>query len=200
MREYDAATRRARVQPATDILFTDGTSLPKPVILDVPVLFFTGNGFTAHTRLVAGDPVMLLIAERDIAAFKETLETGPPLSDDIMEIQHAVAISGFVPPDVVLAGEGMIFQSNDGMTFIHINQGTVDITVDGGITTVHLEAGQATITASSITMTGNTAVTGDIAVTGTVDGVDVSTHTHDAGGLTAPMGGGSVSGSTGGPS
>ena len=224
VQSYNAATRRARVQPAVDLLFTDGTSMEKPVILDVPVLFFTGNGFTAHTALTAGDAVQLLFSERDIARFKETLETGPPLSADIMEIQHAVALPGFVPPGVMLSGDGMIFQSNDGMTFLHINNGTVDFTVDGGVTNVHmdagmiratpdsgttlveLQAGQATITAAAITITGvvtatgNMDVTGDIGVTGTVDGVDVSTHTHNSGSLTSPMGGGSVSGSTGVPS
>ena len=105
---YDAATRRARVQPAVDLLlsppdnptadFGELIPMPKPVILDVPVIFPAGGGYTLHFPLVKDDPVMLLFAERDIAAFKETLETGPPLTDDVMEIQHAVCIpKGFVP-------------------------------------------------------------------------------------------------------
>ena len=279
--EYDATTRRARVQPAVDLLMTDGTTKPKPILLDVPVLFPTGGGFTMHFPLVAGDPVMLLFAERDIAAFKEALEVGPPLTDDIMEIQHAVCVPGFVPPDTmapVLAPPnvpGLLMQSNDGMTYVNLQEGTLDATVDGGVTNVHVEAGviratpdmgtttaellpgAANVVAAAVAVTGNLTVTGDLAVTGVttvaaltasgrtrvnddltvtgdttvealtangdldvngdtsmdelsvngnidvtgdVDGIDVGSHEHGAGSLTAPMGGGGVSGSTGGPS
>ena len=96
VQSYDAATRRARVQPAVDLLLTDGTSAQKPIILDVPVLWPTGGGYTLSLPLDAGDAVMLLFAERDIQRFKETLAVGPPLSADVMQIQHAVAIAGFL--------------------------------------------------------------------------------------------------------
>ena len=109
---YDAATRRARVQPAVDLLlsppdnptadFGDLLPMPKPIILDVPVIHPSGGGYTVHFPLVKDDPVMLLFAERDIAAFKLTLETGPPISDDVMEIQHAVCIPGFVDAGSVM--------------------------------------------------------------------------------------------------
>ena len=212
--EYDPATRRARVQPAVDLMKTDGTSMPKPILLDVPVLFLTGGGFTLSVPLVAGDPVKLLFAERDIAAFKETLEVGPPLTNDIMEIQHAVAIAGFWPLDGVLPigapnpPPGLVLQSNDGMAWVHLQEGMLDATVDGGVTTIHVEAGviratpdmgtttvevtpgNATVIAAAVNITGEVSVTGNIAVTGDVDGVDVGSHTHRAG--TPP-------GNTGGP-
>ena len=145
--QYDATTRRARVQPAVDLLKTDGTSMPKPILLDVPVLFPTGGGFTMSVPLAAGDPVMLLFAERDIAAFKETLEVGPPLTDDIMEIQHVVCVPGFWPLDGVLPigapnpPPGLVLQSNDGMAWVHLQEDMLDATVDGGVTTIHVEAG-----------------------------------------------------------
>ena len=213
MREYDPMTRRARVQPAVDLLFTDGSSTPKPVILDVPVLFPGGGGFTLHFPLVAGDAVMLMFSERDIQAFKETLAIGPPLSADIMEIQHAVALPVFPPEDLVIQGDGVFLQSNDRETYVNLDAGTLDATVDGGVTTVHVEAGviratpdmgvtqveltpaAATITAMTVTLDGNlvvtgtstlrgnTDVTGNIGVTGTVDGVDVSSHQHGSGSL-----------------
>ena len=143
--EYDAATRRARVQPAVDLLLSPPDNptadfgalipMPKPIILDVPVIFPAGGGYTVHFPLVKDDPVMLLFAERDIATFKETLETGPPLTDDVMEIQHAVCIPGFVlpnegdvmiPPPVIPPGAfpdftyGATIQTNDGLTFVHL--------------------------------------------------------------------------------
>ena len=143
--EYDAMTRRARVQPAVDLMLSppdDPTAdfgalipMPKPIILDVPVIFPAGGGYTVHFPLVKDDPVMLLFAERDIAAFKLTLETGPPISDDVMEIQHAVCIPGFVfpnegdvmiPPPTIPPGAfpdwlyGVTIQTNDGLTYVHL--------------------------------------------------------------------------------
>ena len=179
---YDASTRRARVQPAIDLLLTNGTSMPKPIILDVPVLFPSGGGYTIHVPLAAGDPVMIFFSERDIARFKATLTSGAPLSDDIMEAQHAVAVPGFVAPTTALVGDGLVLQTTDGSTFIQI------------------EGNNVTITANNVRLIGLTSLTGNMVVSGTVDGVDVSAHTHAAGSLNAPMGGGTVTGDTGGPS
>ena len=142
---YDAATRRARVQPAVDHLispddnpnaeFTDLEPMPNPIILDVPVIFPAGGGYTVHFPLLPDDPVLLLFAERDIAVFKQTLRSGPPASDDVMEIQHAVCIPGFVfpnegdvmiPPPDIPPGTfpdwlyGVTIQTNDGLTYVHL--------------------------------------------------------------------------------
>ena len=105
---YNAATRRARVQPAVDHMispdgnphadFADLEPMPNPVILDVPVIFPAGGGYTVHFPLLPDDPVLLLFSERDIADFKQRLKSGPPASEDVMEIQHAVCIPGFVLP------------------------------------------------------------------------------------------------------
>lgn len=162
VRAYNATTRRARVQPAIDLLMTDGTSLPKPVILDVPVQFPSGGGYTLHFPLAVGDPVVLMFMERDIARFKETLETGPPLSADIMEIQHAVAYPGFVPPNMSVASTGVVLQSNDGTTYVSVEGGTVDVTVDGGVTNIHMEAGTIDIVSNEVT----------------IQGINFDTHTH----------------------
>lgn len=130
VKTYDATTRRARVQPAVDLLFTDNTSQPRAVILDVPVLAQTGGGFTFHCPLSAGDAVLLAFSERDIQRFKSSLQSGPPLSDDIMKLQHAVAVAGFVRPEVALAGSGLVLQTNDGNTYISIDRGRVTIHAD----------------------------------------------------------------------
>ena len=59
---YDTATSHPRIQPAVDLLFTDSTSTPKPVILDVPVLIPSGGGFTLHFPLISGDAMMLMLS------------------------------------------------------------------------------------------------------------------------------------------
>ena len=109
---YDAATRRARVQPAVDLLLTDGSTMQKPVILNVPVLWPATGGYFFHMPLEVGDPVMLLFNERDIARFKETLAVGPPLSNDIMEIQHACAMPVDFGQDMTpVSGGGVVIQN-----------------------------------------------------------------------------------------
>ena len=140
---YDAATRRARVQPAVHMMlspvgapyapFASCEPMEKPIILDVPVIFPSAGGYTVHFPLLPDDPVLLLFSERDIDNFKQTLESGQPLSGDIMEVKHVVCIPGFVPfeddPTVVIPPEnpnggerldGFTVQTNDGTTWVHL--------------------------------------------------------------------------------
>ena len=140
---YDAATRRARVQPAVHMMlspvgdpyapFAACEPMEKPIILDVPVIFPSAGGYTVHFPLLPDDPVLLLFSERDIDNFKQTLESGQPLSGDIMEVKHVVCIPGFVPfeddPTVVIPPEnpngggrldGFTVQTNDGTTWVHL--------------------------------------------------------------------------------
>ena len=107
--------------------------MEKPIILDVPVIFPSAGGYTVHFPLLPDDPVLLLFSERDIDNFKQTLESGQPLSGDIMEVKHVVCIPGFVPfeddPTVVIPPEnpnggdrlgGVTVQTNDGTTWVHL--------------------------------------------------------------------------------
>ena len=93
---------------------------------------------------------MLFFNERDITAFKETLKIGPPLSADIMAIQHAVCIAGFPPleDDFTPADyeaftppgrPGLMLQSNDGLAYVNMQSepGVIDATVDGGLHHTH---------------------------------------------------------------
>ena len=212
---YDAATRRARVQPAVHMMlspvgdpyapFAACEPMEKPIILDVPVIFPSAGGYTVHFPLLPDDPVLLLFSERDIDNFKQTLESGQPLSGDIMEVKHAVCIPGFVPPTVTLAGDGLVLQSNDGETYVHLNDNprTIDAQLDGA-THIRMDPNAIGITAVSVTVTGDLTVTGTSTLTGNVlpganvDGIDVGTHTHSDG--TLRIGTDSVTGDTGAPS
>ena len=105
-----------------------------------------------------------------------------------MEIQHAVCIPGFVEPTVSLAGDGLVLQSNDGATYVHLNDNprTIDAQLDGA-THIRMDPNAIGITAVSVTVTGDLTVTGTSTLTGNVcpganvDGIDVGTHTHRAG-------------------
>ena len=102
-----------------------------------------------------------------------------------MEIQHAVCIPGFVPQSVTLAGDGLVLQTNDGATYVHLNDSprTIDAQLDGA-TRIRMDPNSIGITAVSVTVTGNLTVTGTSTLTGNVlpganvDSIDVGTHTH----------------------
>ena len=111
--------------------------MPRAVILDVPVMWQSAGGFTSHMPLAVGDTVMLLFNERDISGFKQTLESGPPLSDDIMEMQHAVALPCGFGPQTITPVDGAVLQTNDGSTYVSV------------------EDGQVTVRASTVILTGS---------------------------------------------
>ena len=138
---YDAATSRAQVQPAIDLLMTDNTAMPRAPILDVPVMHPAGGGYAFRVPLDVGDPVMLLFSSRSIARFKATLERGAPLSDDIMAEQDAVALPGFVPRAFTPVGDAAM-QSIDGATHVSIDGD--EVTVQSANTTIRTTDGMTT--------------------------------------------------------
>ena len=124
---YDAATARARVQPAIDLLLTDGSSQPRAVILDVPVMFQSTSRYISHVMLEPGDPVWMMFSQRSLTAWKRTLTQGPPDTDAIMSETDAVAFPGFVPMNAV-PRNGYSIQTTDGSTYIELTAGNVTIT------------------------------------------------------------------------
>ena len=69
MPEYDAATKRAVVQPALRTTYTnDMPPEDKPPLVNVPVVSSSGGGYVVHLPLRCGDPVWLIFAERGLVA------------------------------------------------------------------------------------------------------------------------------------
>lgn len=122
--EYDAPTRRARVQPAIDALMTPemgGDRVPQPVLVDVPTLHAGGGDTLAHAPIRRGDPVKLLFSQRGLEEFKRTYDLAAPTADSVMALRDAVAIvgtfgplEGFVPASTT----GYSVQSLDGSTHV----------------------------------------------------------------------------------
>ena len=73
---YDPNLRRARVIPALDMIFTDGTSMCHPVIVDVPVLWPGTGRWQMTFPLEDGDGVLLVFSARDLSGFKERMGVG----------------------------------------------------------------------------------------------------------------------------
>ena len=132
VRSYDASTRRARVQPAINQRLTDGSTLPRPELLDVPVWIPAGGGYYVHVPLRPGDPVLLVFGMRSISTWKVACTQVDPDSDAIMSIADAVCVPGWgadaatSPPT-----EGVSIQTADGSTSLTVEDGAVSITVGG---------------------------------------------------------------------
>ena len=129
---YDTDLRRATVQPGANLLLSDGSTMARPPIANVPILWPSAGGFTLRFPLPARTAVMILYSERDISAFKQTLTAGPLASDRIMADSDAVAIVGFGPVGAVTeaAADGVSLQTDDGDTAVIVEEGHITLRAD----------------------------------------------------------------------
>ena len=126
---YDAEKKRAAVQPAINLLLTDGTTRAKPLIQNVPVAQTSGGGFLIQVPLKKGDAVLLFFSERGMDKFKETFEVADPLPNAFFDIRDAIAMPGFGAMEVTpVTTTGLSIQTEDGETYFRMEQnGTIDL-------------------------------------------------------------------------
>jgi len=132
IQSYDPATRRARVLPAINRILTDGRSLQRPVIVDVPVIFPSGGQFILHFPLQPNDAVMLIFSERGIQNFKESFTRQDATPGAMFEERDAVAFPGFGSASGVEIADtdNLCLQADDGEERIVIKENTIQIFVD----------------------------------------------------------------------
>lgn len=95
---YDAATQRARVQPAVRRVVSQGgevTHERRPILPSVPILFAGGGGARTTYPVAAGDSVLLLVSstpiDRWLAVGGSDVETGTGRRHDLT---NAIALVG----------------------------------------------------------------------------------------------------------
>ncbi len=139
---YDPQTRFAVVRPAVQRALTDGRSLDQPEIIDVPVVFPTGGGFTMTHPIKAGDGVVLHFSQRSMDAW---MEKGDPILDDprmhdltdcyaTPGLNHSGATVAAHPTDVVMSFGGATVSINPGGDITFTAKGKLTINAPGGIT------------------------------------------------------------------
>ena len=151
----------------------------------MPVILPSGGGYSVHVPLSNGDPVLLLFSERDIARFKQTLAAGPPLTDDIMTPEHAVAIPGFMAGGAGPVAGGFVLQRNPdgggGSPYIQITEDAISIHTRDD---VHITVSQNAVTIEaaslSVVAAGGITVNGTrVAASGQTAAADgPGSHTH----------------------
>lgn len=182
---YNQSTKRCRVKPAINIRLTNGdTDLPASII-NVPVVWPSGGGFSLLSPLPAGSPVEIQFSQRGITKFKETFSQEDP-GNGMFDKEDAYVIPGYGALSVTPATAGGIsLQAEDGSNYIYVENGAIKIKSTGPVTVE--AATDINITASSsITITSpDNKIIGPLNVSGTITapelsagGTNYTTHKH----------------------
>lgn len=199
---FDASTQTAKVQPAIRRIFITGDSKSKtvtpvelPQLINVPVIFPRGGGFSLTFPVVAGDECLLIFNERSIDNWHENGGVNTPSSKRFHSLSDAVCLVGlsskpnkipnYDPTNVQLKADNddvsITLKADGGLAQVAT---VVDITAP----TINLN-GQVTISQglkvdAELTVDGSTT----LGATVTSDGVNISkTHVH-GGSPTAALG------------
>lgn len=174
---FDAQRNRAVVKPTQPKMLADGTALPAPEVVEVPIVWPMGMGGTAGLTwpLKAGDGLKLDFAQRSLEGWLSGQETAP---DDPrrFDLGDAVATPGLAaagisanPDDVELRfGPTKLRLRPDGSAIVETQGGNLTISADG----------VAAFTGPRVTVSGDMIVQGDV----TAGAVSLRHHQHTASG------------------
>lgn len=169
---YNPLTSIADVLVAIPQLRGDGSTLDTPIIAEVPVLWMRGGDSSITFPLNRGDQGLVIFCDYDIAKWATALDESAPQSLRRHNLTDAV----FLPQTHGL--------KPSSMAGISIKNGVTEVLVTP--TGVTVTAGEATINAPTISLTGAVSITGNVAITGNMsvtgslgaEGKDFGTHTH----------------------
>jgi len=213
---FDSTKQTASIQPAVKRIFVtrDGdkeilTPSDLPILINVPIVFPRGGGFSLTFPVKKGDECLLNFCERSIDNWHQFGTIKVPGARRFHSLSDAVAFVGLssLPnkiPDY--DPNNMEIKKDDGSVSIKLlENGNLEIHSDSDIvaTCKNIEVTadtQAILTAPVIKLNGNTTIDGTLDVTGittaptvqassslTVGGKEMSGHTH-IGSATAPSG------------
>lgn len=180
--KYDAATRRADIQPSIKRKMPDGSFLELPIIPEAPVLFFGTKKYTVHIPLEKDDEVLIIATERALDAWKSKGGKGIEEKDTRrFELMDCIAIPGLQPVDFIPVSEA-------GLNIVHktkpdgdlISQVTMDddkikmhykekcviemssdlLTADNGKVSVKLNGDKAAVKGADVELNGKVKSTG----------------------------------------
>lgn len=138
---FDADAITCVVQPAimgiTQSVSADGTTVTAnqvalPVLVDVPVVFPRGGGYTLTFPVAAGDECLVVIACRCIDAWWQNGGVQPQLEVRLHHLADGFAIPGpFSQVTKIgnLSSDSVQLRSNDGTLYLDLNSSTGTATV-----------------------------------------------------------------------
>lgn len=212
LQSFDAEKMTCTVQPAIQgqQLSKEGTwsNATLPLLVDCPVVFPGGGGFTLTFPLAEGDEGLVVFSSRCIDAWWQSGGVQPQADLRMHDLSDGFFIPGVRSQARPLAGvltDGVQLRADDGASFIEIKDGACRLVFPGGV----LVEGPLTVTQTlnvqnsegapqTSVIVGSIEATGDISAQGTMSGAVVQQGAitlggHKHGGVTTG------SGQTGGP-
>ena len=187
---FDPETQLAAVQPLIQRVFVDsdgreGVTIESlPLIVDVPVLFPRGGGYSITFPVKVGEECLLVFCERSIDNWHQTGDIQPPGGKRYHHLSDAVAILG-------LSSKPHIVPDYDSdNVFIGKDDRTVSITLKSDSIDMETQA-NLNIACKSVMVVGDMEVDGNITCAGLtesatieaqsslkVGGKEMSKHVH----------------------
>lgn len=221
IKSFDPVTQTASVQPAIKRVFIsdDGDKqilIPKdlPLLINVPVVFQRGGGFSMTFPVNIGDECKLDFLERSIDIWHSTGEVSLPGARRFHSLSDAVATVGLssIPnkiPD--FDPDNIVIKKDDLSVYISINKdSSMEIYSDSNMTvtskanvtlnvtgdlTINSD-GPTLVKSEDIKLDGSVVITGDLKVEGSTSlttdvtsaGANIGNKHKHAGPITAPSG------------
>lgn len=165
---YSQGEKRLQVRPAIRLVKSDGTSLSRPPIIDVPVVWPSGGGLSLVFPLKIGETVLLCFSERGIGEFKKIFGESLPDMVGLFSETDAIAIAGFGGLSISPAtSSGASLQDDEGDNYLFVQKGLVKIR---SRSKVEIQANrEVEITAPLTEVRGPAIIRGNVAIYGNVD-------------------------------
>lgn len=168
--KYDAATRRADIQPSLKRKMPDGKFMDFPVIPDIPVEYPGTKNCTIHFPLEEGTEVSVHVIERSTDVWRDRGGDGIEDTDPRrFNLQDCYATPGLQPkdfPKTPATGISIIYKEKQKILIddgkVTITNGGDKVVLDNGKVDVNASS-KVTITAAQVEITG-----GQFSMKGTV--------------------------------
>jgi len=184
---FDPVTQTASIQPTIKRVFITREGITEtltpsnlPLLINVPIQFPRGGGFSLTFPVTKGDECLIMFAERAIDTWHKFGGIREPKAKRFHSLSDATAIVGLSSlPNKIPSYSGTATQvkKDDGSAVISLNNdSSIDITSDSDVTVdcVNLVAtasgtaeitatSSCTITAPTITLAGNVIIGGTLA-------------------------------------
>jgi hypothetical protein len=138
---FNAATQTASVLPAikANVRKQDGSAeqAALPMLVDVPVYFPGGGGYSLTFPIAKGDECLLVFSSRCIDAWWQQSGQQPPMESRSHSLSDAIAFVGLRSKPRALAGlsaGAAQLRGDSGGTYIELSGNAVNIVAPGGIT------------------------------------------------------------------
>lgn len=166
VQSFDAAAMTVSVQPAIQGVRRnqDGSTslLTPPLLLDCPVVFPGGGGYTLTFPINQGDEALVIFASRCIDAWWQSSGVQAQVEMRMHDLSDGFAIIGPRSRPRALSGvstSSVQLRADDGGTFIELASGVINIL-------------------GNLNVQGNITATGNVTGGQDTDPVVLNTHTH----------------------